>query len=37
MLLAYFNISGLGSQIKKTKVNEFIAANSMEFVAIQET
>lgn len=37
MLILSFNVRGLGGRIKKNKARELILANSLDFVAIQET
>jgi exonuclease III len=37
MIIATFNIRGLGSRVKKRKIRELVSAEKLDFLAIQET
>jgi exonuclease III len=37
MIIATFNIRGLGSRVKRRKIRELISVNNLDFLALQET
>lgn len=37
MLIGPFNVRGIGSRIKTSKIKEFISSNRLDFVVIRKT
>jgi exonuclease III len=37
MIIATFNVRGLGGRVKKNKICELVRLNNLDFLAIQET